>query len=388
MALTAFCASQTALTAQDALALAAKNRPALAAAKLSVVQARTTARALGAHEPTTLGIGASNPKDIGATDGDLYLSQPIDLFGRTSANRKAGEAGIQLALSEYRATAQELQNEVLTAFTEAVAASHKKEVSVELLKISEELFVATKRRFEEGKVAEVQVARASIETARAKQSADLVESDLQASLKRLAALLGQRAVEVAVEADATIAPVLSPDLDSRSDLLALRVQVQTAEADAAIARASNRPELALQLVRTPWGTSDAFGGRAQLTWPILDHGKARHEGRAARQRAEAARRRLQDASEIATSELEATQIEIAARQNRVRSYEAILASARDLVAKSQKGYAEGFGTQIDVLEATRALREVENDLVEARQQLSLSVIAQYRASGFLSEVLQ
>jgi cobalt-zinc-cadmium efflux system outer membrane protein len=103
---------------------------------------------------------------------------------------------------------------------------------------------------------------------------------------------------------------------------------------------------------------------------------------------EATQRLLEDATLRAKAELKAAQIALEARQSRIVRYEAILESARDLVAKSQKGYSEGFGTQIDVLEATRALREVEKELVEARQQLSFAVIAQYRTSGFLAEVLK
>jgi outer membrane protein TolC len=121
---------------------------------------------------------------------------------------------------------------------------------------------------------------------------------------------------------------------------------------------------------------------------LFDHGKARNETSAAKKRAEAARKLLEDATGRARAEVKAAQIALEARQSRIARYEAILVSARDLVAKSQKGYSEGFGTQIDVLESTRALREVEQELVEARQQLSLAVIAQYRASGFLAEVLK
>jgi cobalt-zinc-cadmium efflux system outer membrane protein len=94
------------------------------------------------------------------------------------------------------------------------------------------------------------------------------------------------------------------------------------------------------------------------------------------------------ASEERGQGVEAVQVEIKSRIDRVANYEAILVSAKDLVAKSQKGFSEGFGTQIDVLEATRALRETEQELVEARLQLSFAVVKQYEVTGFLAEVLQ
>ena len=384
-----FCHGQAPLSATGALKLAAQNRPALRSAKLSIEQARISSKALGAYAPTTFLIGASSRSELGSNDMDLQLSQPLDFFGRRSASKQVGEAGIQLSLAEYMSLATELQHDVLTAYAESVANQHQKEVAAELLKISEGLLVATKRRFDEGKVAETQVTRASIEFERAKQSAELTSADLSASLEKLSGLLGTEESKLIIESDAKIEPLLNPVVDGRADLLVLKSQVQIAEAEAGVSRVSNRPELNAQIVRSPWSNDPGyFAGRLQLSWALFDHGRAKNETNAAKKKAEAAQKLLEDATARAKAEVKAAQIALGARQSRIARYEAILASARDLVAKSQKGYSEGFGTQIDVLEATRALREVEQELVEARQQLSLAVIAQYRASGFLAEVLK
>ena len=377
------------MSAQDALALAAKNRPALQAAKLHIEQAQKSAKATGAMLPTTIGLGASTRSEVGANDMDLFVNQPLDIFGRIQANRGAGKAEVQLARAEYFASATTLQNETLTEFSSAVAAKHLTEVSEELLKISEGLLQATKRRFDEGKVAEIQVVRAGIEYERSKQYAELKKSDLNSSLTRLSGLLAVPVTDIIVESDAQIQPLNNPAYESRPDILTLKAQAEIAESEAGIAKVSNRPEFNLQVVRSPWSTQPGyFVGRAQFTWAIFDHGKARNTLDAAKKRSEASNKLLDDAVLKAKAELRAAQIEVDSRRSRISSYEAILASARELVAKSQKGYLEGFGTQIDVLEATRALREVELELVEARQQLSLAVIGQYRASGFLSEVLK
>ncbi len=61
----------------------------------------------------------------------------------------------------------------------------------------------------------------------------------------------------------------------------------------------------------------------------------------------------------------------------------ITESARTLVAKSQLGLREGQTTVVEVLEATRALREVEQEAVEARQRLAEAQAAVLRASGRL-----
>ena len=378
--------AQTTINANEALALAAKNRPALRAAKLSVEQAKSASRALGAYAATTLSLGASTRSEVGATDNDFYLDQPFDLFGRTSAAKKVGQANVQLALAEYVATATELQNEVLTAYAEAVASKRLQEVAEELLKVSNGLFVATKRRFDEGKVAEIQLTRASIEFERAKRSSELRTAALNSSLKKLSTLVG---AEVSVESDSFIPSPTSLETSSRSDLIKLTSQVQIAEAETGTAKLSNKPELSFQLRRSPWNNSpSSFGARVQLTWSLFDHGKAANETDSARKRAEAARKLLEDAKSRAKAELAIALIDIEANQKQVASYEVILVSARDLVAKAQTGYSEGFGTQMDVLEATRSLREIEQELIVAKQTLSLAIIAQYRASGYLADVLK
>lgn len=386
---TSVCHAQSPINATDALKLAGANRPALKAAKLSIEQAKSSSRAAGALSPTMLFMGASSRSELGPNDQDLQLSKPLDLFGKRGAAKQVGEAGVQLALAEYISVASALQGEVLTAYAEAVASQHQKEVSDELLSIAEGLMKATKRRFDEGKVAETQVTRAAIELERAKQAAELSSADLKASLERLSGQLGTDASKMAIQSDAKIEPLVNPGIEGRADLLVLKSQIQVAEAEAGVARNSNRPDLNAMIVRSPFSNDPGyFGGRLQLSWPIGDNGRSRNETNAAKKRAEVAQKLLDDSTQRAKAELKAAQIALEARQSRIVRYEAILASARDLVAKSQKGYSEGFGTQIDVLEATRALREVEKELVEARQQLSLAVIAQYRASGFLAEVLK
>ena len=383
------CHAQSPISASDALRLASTNRPALKAARLNIEQAKSSAKAIGALSPTMLFLGASSRSELGPNDQDLQLSQPLDLFGKRRAIKQVGGANVQLAIAEYSSLASGLQNDVLTAYSQAVAAQHQKEVSDELLSLAEGFLKATKRRFDEGKVAETQVTRATIELERARQATELSASDLKASLETLAGQLGTDASKIVIQLDAKIEPLVNPGVDRRPDLLILQSQIQIAEAEAGVARNSSLPDFNAMIVRSPFNSDPGyFGGRLQLSWAIGDNGRARNETAAARKRSEAARKLLEDATQTAKAELKAAEIAVDARQSRIARYETILVSARDLVAKSQKGYSEGFGTQIDVLEATRALREVEHELVEARQQLSLAVIAQYRASGFLAEVLK
>lgn len=88
----------------------------------------------------------------------------------------------------------------------------------------------------------------------------------------------------------------------------------------------------------------------------------------------------------AEAELAAVDRQIAAGEARVAAYESIRSATIDLLQKTQSGFAQGYGTLLEVLEAGRALREIEQELAEARLALDLSVVAKYAASGTLIEV--
>ena len=389
LALTHVTTQAQTLSLDDALRAAIKNRPAIESARLNLERAKLSARALGSPAPTTLGIGYSSREEIGATDDDLFLSQPIDLFGRSAAGRRVGQAEIKAAEADYRTTLAQLQSEVLTAYFEALSAQNHAEVATEVLHIAEGLKSATERKFEEGKIPEVQRIRATIEFDRAKQSAALRQSQLSAAKKRLAGLLRIDEVQLALDSKSDLASVQNQPLDQRPDLLLLQAEKEAAQAEIGIANVSTRPELELQARRSSWHDSTAYyGARIQLTWSFFDHGRAKFERKAAEKKRDATEAKYKDARQLAESELKAIESEIAAAQSRVESYAEILAAARSLVAKSQRGYDEGVGTLIDVLEATRALRETEQELAEAKFDLAKAVIAQYQASGYLLEVVR
>lgn len=369
----------------EALKRAAENRPSVKSARLSIEQAKLSSRALGAYSPTTLGVGGSSRGEVGATDGDLFLSQPIDIFGRTTANRRFGRAGIQTAEASYRGVMLELQSDVLNSYFEAMSTAQLSYAADELLKIADGIQKATVRRFEEGKIAEVQVTRVGIEFSRAQQSSLLRKAQLSAALKRLSGLIGSPVSEL--DLTSSLTPGQLGDLSNRPDLLVLTADIESAEAEAGIARKGSLPELEVQARRSPWNDRDVFyGGRIQLTWSLYDHGKSRFETQAAKKKADAARAAYQDTRARALTELDANAIEMAAAESQVRAFADLQKSAKDLVEKSQKGFTGGVSTLIDVLEATRALREVEQELAEARLSLNLAIASRFRISGTLIEV--
>ncbi len=383
-----FCVQAQPLSLNQALSNARESRKAVVSANVNVDRAKLSARALSAYPALTVGVGQSSREGLGATDQDFFVSQPIDLFGRTSASANFGRAHVRIAEAERRQTLLTIQSDVMGTYFEASAAARLSHVADDLLQVAEALQKATVRRFEEGKIPEVQLSRATIEFDRAKQTAALRASQLRAVLKKLGAATGSDVPITSVELDAT---VKNPEVDLalRPDILALSAQVTAAQAEKTLASRSNLPELELFGLRTPWReSSTSYGIRLQLTWRVLDFGRSRFEQGAAVKQADSLEALLADAKKRADAVIASIDIEIEAYRKRVESYEAIRESAKDLVAKSQRGFSEGFGTLLDVLEATRSLREIEQELVEAQLAVNLALASKYEAAGNLIEVSQ
>ena len=381
--------AQIPLSPEVALRRAAESRPALKAARLRIEQARASAHVLKSFEPVVLSVGASSRSELGSTDQDLAITLPIDVFGRGRASGRLGEAAVGVARAEYLAVATELQHEVLSAFVESVALARQKSVTDQLAGIAESVLSVSRRRFGAGTAPEIQVTRASIEVERARQSAEFQAAQVAASRERLAGILGLETSTLVLPEDADIDLEGSLAVGPRPDILNLQAQGQVAGAKVRAARLSRRPELSLQVLRSPW-SQDAgyFAGRVQLSWPLIDHGRGGSEVKAARLEADSLRQELADRTARIESEVQAAEIARRAQKTRLDRFQLLLADARILVSKAQTAYAEGYGTLVDVLEASRALRELESEAVEARRQLSMAIIDQYRATGSLAEVLR
>lgn len=377
--------AQSALSVDEAINLARANRASVRAATLRVEQARLTRRSLSAPGATRLFLGYSSDLAVGGSDDDAVIAHPLDFFGRSRAGFALGDAQVAQAEASLRQTLAEIQGDVVTLYSETVAAREQARIASESLLISERLHEAIKNLVTEGRVPGIQSTRVSIEVERARLTAKQRDAEFRSNLHRLAAAVGTTD-EAAAPGDFPVLRI--PEFttqtlqSSRFDLLLLSAEVRVAEAEAGVARASARPELEIQARKSAWQDQDQrFGARIQLSFPLFDGGRVRAEVGAASKRAEAAKRALEDATKNAVAEIEAAKIEIDAINEQVLGYASMARTARDLVEKSQLGLREGANTLVDVLDALRAFREVEQALVEARLRLLVASARYLRASG-------
>ena len=374
------------LDLSKALSLARSNRATVVAAEQRVVSAKAMRKSLAAFPATRLSLGYTSPIEAGGSDDDLVISQPIDLFGRRSASASLGDAGILRAEADLRKTLSELQFEVIEEFSAAATAQALATSAEQTKDIAQQLYDAIATLVEEGRTPGVELARVRIELERARLKERQRTAELKSSLERLAALIAMPTDQVEVKEFAQIEIPTGRTHDG-PDLLILSSEVSRAEAEERVARLINAPDLEVQARRSAWQDRDAkVGARIQLSFPLYDDGRSRAERNAAQATTLATRKSLEDATRIAQAELRSSQVELVAAQEQITGYEAIVETARLLVERSRAGYTDRAVTLIELLEATRALREVEESFVEAKHRLALSQAKYLRANGTILEV--
>lgn len=376
------------LTLDQALALALQYRPAVRAAELRVVQARFSRRSLSAPPPTRLDLQATSHRELMGNDDDLALSQQIDLFGRRSANRSLGDAQVLLAEAGLRQTLGEVQGDVIDRYSEAVAASQLVQTAEAQHELTQRLLEATARRAEGGAIPPVQVKRANLEVQRSRQTFLLRQAAKAASWRRLAGVLGVSPSQVFVADFATL-PITPAEPSrlrrQRADLLQIAAQSAIARANLGLSQVQFRPEFEISARASPYsyGPNQPAGLRATLSIPIFDNGRRKNDLNSGRAAVDAEEKSLADASALAEAELDAVKLELTAANEQREGFERLLADTRELMRVSDVGYREGATTFLEVLEAARALREVEESLVESRLRVAQVQAAYLRATGTL-----
>ena len=386
----AACANAQEVSLNDAIRSGRAKRPAFEAARLRIDQAKLSRRALGAFPATRLSLGYTSDLEVGGSDDDLVLSQPLDIFGRTNAFRRSGSALVAQAEASYRQVATDVQSEVITAYIEAATSRALVRSAEAVEAVYAQLYEATRLRVEGGIAPGFHLTKVNLDLEQAKLTTEQRRSEAAANVEKLSALIGHTEGSLAV---GDLPPIAAADVDEallarqRADLQLLAADVQAAEAEAGVVRLGSMPELELQGRRTPWQErDDRYGLRVQLSIPLFDHGRVRAETKAANVRADAARKALEDATKLAAGELRAARIERDAAGAQVEKYQVLVSKAKELVDRLRPGLTEQATTLIEVLDSTRVLRDLEEAYVESRARHARAQARYLKATGQIIEV--
>jgi len=357
------------LTFADALA-AIGAAPLHRAAVARTGAAAAGVRAAGAWPATALGVSSA----LRTAHLGLTASLPLPLFGTIGANVAVARAELGVATAEAEAVDLRLRRDVARAWLELARAEARADLSARSATREDELAAITAKRFAAGDAsrAEVVAADAAARRARARATADTTA--IAAASADLAGALGwdpaaplHAAGGLPGLADAPAVEALGAARAAHPDVRAATARADAEGARVVEARRARWPRLALDLegmIDDPTLPGSDVRVGVSLEIPFL--GKAGAEARAAEARRAAALLERDATLGALHAGLVAAWRRYAAARERARALEEdVLPAQREADDLARAAYREGEGGLVAVLEADRALADVEAEWIEA-----------------------
>ena len=130
--------------------------------------------------------------------------------------------------------------------------------------------------------------------------------------------------------------------------------------------AQRRPQFEIQARRGGVFDSASTSLRAVLTIPLFDLGANRNQQRAAQFEAQAGEKQLELLRSQVAAQLESALISLGQSRKLVARYhDSLVPQTLDLLRKTQIGYAAGASTYLEVLEAQRAIKQIQTEYLQA-----------------------
>ena len=182
-------------TLEELVILAESSSPILRQAAADVEAARGQAHQVGLY-PNPVVVGGGN--QIVGNESQYYgaLSQEIVTMHKLQLNRAAASRGVQQAEQAFVAARFQLLTSVRQGYVTTLAAQRRTEVLTRLVEIAGKSQQAAERLQQAGEGTRTDTLLFEIEVEKAEVSLENAEARLKASQRELAAILGQRDLEI------------------------------------------------------------------------------------------------------------------------------------------------------------------------------------------------
>ncbi|WP_287495708.1 efflux transporter outer membrane subunit [Pandoraea sp. CB10b_02] len=325
----------------------------------------------------------------------------VDLFGRVSDSVAAARADAEQSEALYRSVQLALQADVAQNYFNLRQLDAEQALYTQTVKLREEALKLVQRRFTEGDIGELDVARAKAELATAQSDALAIARLRAASEHSLAILLGKTPAEFTFE-PAPLAPVNvripaglpSALLERRPDIAAAERAMAAANARIGVAKAAFFPSISLtgsggfeaatlgDLFN--WSSRTFLLGPAVgglLSLPIFDGGA--RSGNLVRARAQyeedVANYRQQVL--VAFREVEDNLSNLRLLDEQTRAQDDAVRSSRRAAQLSRTQYQEGSIAYLDVIDAERTVLQAQRNAVQLAGAQAVSTVNLIRALG-------
>jgi multidrug efflux system outer membrane protein len=338
-------------------------------------------------------------------DSDLYeaafdASWELDVFGGTRRALEAATADLAAAVEDARDVLITLLAEVARNYIEARGFQGRLAIAHRNMQAQSDVLDLTRSRFAAGLANELDVSRAAAVLASTRAQVPTLETSLHQAMHRLGVLLGQEPGALIAELS-TDRPIPAPPpevpVGLPADLLRRRPDVRRSERQLAavtarigVATAELFPKFSLTSLAgfQSLHTSDLFtsGSRfwsagPSVTWRILDVARVRAGIRVQDARQEQALAQYEKTVLTSLEDAENALVAYAKEQVRYASLNDAVEANRRTLGLANELYAKGLSDFLSVLDAERSLYLAEDQLVQSEANISVGLVALYKALG-------
>lgn len=361
------------LTLDAAVEQAQARAPAVAGARAGVRAADASVQVARARPNPSLGLEAENVlgsgRYAGFSGGDetFSISVPIELGGKREARTRVAEAERDAAAVGVSTSRADLTLKVTQAFIGVVANQHRLELAKASLELAERAATVARERVSAGKASPIDQQRAEVMRINGRVKADRAARAVGIASSTLARLIGNPALATisAPWFDETIG---TPDTlpDGRPlGLVAADADISAAQARVIAARRARVPDVTLSVGARRFGDSHDRAAVLSLSvpLPIFNNGS----GELARAHAELDRAEAARATVLLDTEqgMVEAQSDVANALAAAEAAGPALAAAGEAARIARIGYAAGKFSQLDLIEAERALTESREASIDA-----------------------
>ena len=331
----------------------------------------------------------------------------LDFWGKFRRGIESADAELEASLATYDNVMVILISEVAATYTQIRTLQVQSKIAKDNVRIQEESLALAESRFKNGATSELDVAQASSALNQTRASVPALDIQLRQAMYQLSLLFSKPPTDLLHRlGDSGVIPSASQKvaIGIPADLLRRRPDIRVAERQAAalsalvgVAETQLYPafflsgSLGYQSDRSnnlfdvnSWTGSIMPG----FSWPILNYGRLKNNVRVQDAEFQEAILNYQNTVLVAAYEVESGLVAFLGTQKEVAYLEKSQQAAKRSLKLSMIRYKEGSSTFTRVLNSQTQLRQVQQSLAKAKGQVTLNLIATYKALGGGWEIRQ
>jgi multidrug efflux system outer membrane protein len=361
----------------------------------------------GLYPAVTASAGYQRTNKAGVTSGDQDLFQSglnavweLDLFGGLRRSVEAGNATIQSATENIRDVQVSLIAEVALNYIQLRGYQQEIVIARNNLKTQQQTAEITHKRLKVGFASALDAANADANVATTQSQIPVFETAARQSIYALSVLLARLPADLLDQLSPTDSLLRAPAqvptglpselLRRRPDIRASEAQLHAATAQIGVAVSAFFPQFSLtgslnwqsNLLSTWWvNASRSFSVGPGVTWPIFQGGALASNVRLQEALRDQAYITYQKTVLGAFQDVENALIAFAKEQQHRQAINEAVVANRKAVNLSLQLYTEGMTDFLNVLTAQRSLFASEDALVQSERNITIDLIALYKALG-------